>query len=80
MVAAFNADLDLEGLAAEKVGKSLQFFRAAVEADPLHYLAGASLAVALIAVGERDAAHRQADAQLARVDGGRAAFGRTGIA
>jgi hypothetical protein len=49
-----------EGLAAEQVGKSLQSFRAAAKADPLHYLAGASLAVALTAVGEREAALRQA--------------------
>jgi serine/threonine protein kinase len=49
-----------EGLASERVGQAVRAFKRAVDADPLHYLAASSYAVALAAVGERDEARRQA--------------------
>jgi hypothetical protein len=55
------ADVALaEAFAAEKVGQAIAALRRAVEADPLHYLAVSSLAVALAVVGDRDEAARQA--------------------
>lgn len=55
------ADVALaEALAADRVGPALTSLRKAVDADPLHYLAATSLAVAFAAAGERDEARRQA--------------------
>src|SRR5262249_32185553 len=49
-----------EALAAGRLGESVAALRRAVDADPLHYLASGSLAVALAAAGEREEARRQA--------------------
>ena len=49
-----------EALVAPRVGATIAALRRAVEADPLHYLAGSTLAVTLASVGDLDEARRQA--------------------
>jgi hypothetical protein len=49
-----------EALAAERVGQDITSLRRAVDADPFHYLASGSIAVALAVVGDVEETRRQA--------------------
>jgi serine/threonine protein kinase len=48
-----------EALIAERIGATIKCLRRAVAADPFHYLAGSSLAMALAVTGQREEARRQ---------------------
>jgi serine/threonine protein kinase len=49
-----------EALVADRIGQAIKALGRAVAADPFHYLAGSSLAIALAVAGQREEARRQA--------------------